>query len=107
MTTVSYVHPDGRRDEVELADGMSIMLGATMHGLGGIVAECGGNAMCATCHVYVEPPQLVLLPAMSEEEEALLEGVAAERKPTSRLSCQIVVTPALNGLTVHLPERQV
>lgn len=106
MAKVTYVHPNGARAEFELADGTSVMVGATSHGLDGIVAECGGNAMCATCHVYVEPSQLGLLSAVSEEEDALLEGVAAERRPNSRLSCQIVVKPALDGLVVHLPERQ-
>ena len=107
MPRVNYVHPNGSRDELDLADGTTVMLGATSHGLAGIVAECGGNAMCATCHVYVEPSQLTLLPAMSEEEDALLEGAAAERRAESRLSCQITMTPALDGLTVYLPGRQI
>ena len=63
--------------------------------------------MCATCHVYVEPAQLALLPAISAEEDALLDGTAAERLPNSRLSCQIRVTPDLDGLVVHLPDRQI
>ena len=103
MPTVTYVTPDGARDEVDLAEGSSVMRGAVRHGIEGIVAECGGNAMCATCHVYVEPSQLALLPAMSEEEDALLDGAASERRPNSRLSCQIKVTEALDGLVVRLP----
>ena len=107
MPKITYVHPDGASDELEVAEGTSVMQAATSQGIEGIVAECGGNCMCATCHVYVEPSQLALLPAMSEEEDALLDGTASERKPNSRLSCQLSVTPAMEGLVVNLPERQV
>jgi 2Fe-2S ferredoxin len=107
MPKITYVHPDGAREELEAAEGASVMQAATARGIKGIVAECGGNCMCATCHVYVEPSQLALLPAMSEEEDALLDGTASDREPNSRLSCQIQVTQALDGLVVNLPERQV
>ena len=107
MPNITFVHPDGEREELEIAEGTSVMQGATSQGIDGIVAECGGNCMCATCHVYVEPSQLALLPPMSEEEDALLDGTASDREPNSRLSCQITVTPALDGLVVNLPERQV
>ncbi len=83
------------------------MLAATSHGIDGILAECGGNAMCATCHVYVDESWLGRLPAMGSEEDALLDGAAAERRPTSRLSCQIKLTPDLDGLVLRLPDRQV
>jgi ferredoxin, 2Fe-2S len=107
MPNIIFVHLDGAREELEIAEGTSVMQGATAQGIEGIVAECGGNCMCATCHVYVEPSQLAMLPAMSEEEDALLDGTASERQPNSRLSCQISVTEELDGLTVNLPERQV
>ena len=107
MPNIVFVHPDGAREELEIDEGTSVMQGATSQGIEGIVAECGGNCMCATCHVYVEQSQLSLLPAMSEEEDALLDGTASERLPNSRLSCQIQATPELDGLTVTLPERQV
>jgi 2Fe-2S ferredoxin len=80
---------------------------ATGNGIDEIVAECGGNAMCATCHVYVDEGWIPRLVSMSEEEDELLSGVAAERLPNSRLSCQIKVTPELDGLIVRLPERQI
>ena len=107
MPKVTYVHPGGAREELEVAEGTSVMRAATSQGIDGIVAECGGNCMCATCHVYVEPSQLALLPPMSEEEDALLDGTASDREPNSRLSCQIQITEALDGLVVQLPERQV
>jgi 2Fe-2S ferredoxin len=83
------------------------MLAATKRGLDGIVAECGGNAMCATCHVYVDDQWIARLAAVSDEEDALLDGTASERQPHSRLSCQIKITPELDGLVLRLPERQV
>ena len=107
MPTITYVHLDGARQAKDVATGTSVMLGAVSRGIDGIVAECGGNCMCATCHVYVEPDQLDRLPAMSDDEDALLDSTAAERRPNSRLSCQLKVTAALDGLVVHLPERQV
>lgn len=107
MPSVTYVTPDGARDDVEVAEGSSVMRGAVRHGIEGIVAECGGDAMCATCHVYVDEDQPHLPPEMSDEEDALLDGTASERRPNSRLSCQLPMTAALDGLVVHLPERQV
>lgn len=107
MPNIIFVHPDGAREELEIAEGTSVMQGATAQGIDGIVAECGGNCMCATCHVYVEPSRLATLPAMSEEEDALLDGTASDRQPNSRLSCQLEVTQAMDGLTLTLPERQV
>jgi 2Fe-2S ferredoxin len=107
MPTVIFVHPNGKREAVDVAEGLTIMQAATGHGLEEILAECGGNAMCATCHVYVDGDQLGRLPKMSEEEDALLEGTASERLPNSRLGCQIKMTSGLDGLVVSLPERQV
>lgn len=107
MPAITFIHPNGRSDRVQTSDGESAMQAATRHGVDGILAECGGNAMCATCHVYVDESWLARLPAMAEAEDALLEGTASERLPNSRLSCQIHVTPALDGLVVRLPERQV
>ena len=107
MPAITFIHPDGKSDRVETAGGESVMQAATRHGLDGILAECGGNAMCATCHVYVDESWLARLPAMAGDEDALLDGTAAERRPTSRLSCQITITPDLDGFVVKLPERQV
>ena len=82
------------------------MRGAIDHNLQGIDAECGGCLSCATCHVYVDEDFFRLLAPASADELELLTGVAAERRPQSRLSCQIPMTAALDGLTVHMPERQ-
>jgi 2Fe-2S ferredoxin len=107
MPAITFIHPGGARERVEANDGESAMLAATLHGLGGILAECGGNAMCATCHVYVDETWLAHLPPMSDEEDALLDGAAAERLANSRLSCQIKLTSQLDGLVLRLPERQI
>jgi 2Fe-2S ferredoxin len=107
MTTITFIHPDGRSQPVKADGGGSAMLLAVNNGIDEIVAECGGNAMCATCHVYVDDPWIARLPAMSEAEDALLDGAAADRLPNSRLSCQIAITPDLDGLVLRLPHRQV
>ena len=107
MPKVIYVHPDGARQEVEVASGQSVMRGAVLSGIDEIVAECGGSCMCATCHVYVDDAFMTALPEISDIEEEMLDSTASPRKPNSRLSCQIEMSPALDGLVVVLPESQV
>jgi 2Fe-2S ferredoxin len=107
MPTVTYVHPDGARQAVAVKAGETVMRGAVLNGIDGIVAECGGSCMCATCHVYVEEGYLAALPEISDTEEEMLDSTASPRKPNSRLSCQIEMTAALDGLVVHLPPTQV
>lgn len=101
---VIFVSPDGSERSVSVPEGMSIMAVATSNGIDGIVGECGGNAMCATCHVYVSDERLK---SLSEEEDELLEGTAEERTSESRLGCQIKLTGDLDGLRIRLPARQV
>jgi 2Fe-2S ferredoxin len=107
MPAITFIHPDGRIERIEAAAGESAMQAATRHGLDGIVAECGGNAMCATCHVYVDAGWLGRLPAIGDDEDALLDGAAAERRADSRLSCQIRMSGELDGLVLRLPDRQI
>ncbi|SIN95586.1 ferredoxin, 2Fe-2S [Bradyrhizobium erythrophlei] len=107
MPIITFIRPDSRAERIEAESGESAMLAATKHGLDGIVAECGGNAMCATCHVYVDDQWIGRLAAMGDEEDALLDGTASQRQPNSRLSCQIKITPELDGLVLRLPERQI
>ena len=106
MPKIIYVSHQGDRYEVEVPVGDSVMEGAVRNGIDGIVAECGGSCLCATCHVYVEEKFLPLLPPVDEEQNAMLDSTASERLPNSRLSCQIPVRPELEGLTVHMPETQ-
>ena len=82
------------------------MRAAVSHGIDGIVGECGGSAVCATCHVYVDAGRTAELTEMSNEEDAMLGCTMTERKANSRLSCQIIVTERLANLIVDLPETQ-
>lgn len=106
MTIITFIHPDGRAQRIAGSVDESAMQAATRHDVGGILAECGGNAMCATCHVYVDDNWLPRLPSMGDDEDALLDGTAAERRANSRLSCQIKLSADLDGLILRLPERQ-
>lgn len=106
MVAVIFISPDGAETRITAMEGTSLMQAAVGAGLAGIVGECGGNAICCTCHVYVSEAWLARLPAMDENEDELLEGTASDRTPASRLSCQIKLTADLDGLTVTLPARQ-
>lgn len=106
MPDITFIHPDGEAQGLEAPEGVSVMQAATGAGVRGIVAECGGSAMCATCHVYVDPAWAQRLPAPLANELEMLECTADERRPESRLSCQIKLTADLQGLVVRLPERQ-
>ena len=107
MPAITFIHPNGTQESLDGHDGESAMQVATRNGLTGIVAECGGNAMCATCHVYVDEYWIGRLTAMSADEDALLDGAAAERLSNSRLSCQIKLADDLDGLVLRLPEKQI
>ena len=88
MPAITFIHADGKSNRVETSGDESAMQAATRHGLDGILAECGGNAMCSTCHVYIDAAWLARLPAMADDEDALLDGTAAERLPKVWLSAQ-------------------
>lgn len=106
MPKVIYVSAKGEPREVDVPVGTTVMAAALKNGIDGIVAECGGVCMCSTCHVFVDENFFNRLPPAQDTEEAVLEIAAEERRPTSRLSCQIKVTDDLDGLIVRLPERQ-
>jgi 2Fe-2S ferredoxin len=106
MSMFVFISASGEGAEIEAAAGTSAMRAAVMNGLEGILAECGGSLACGTCHVYVDPSRLSCLPPPTIAEEEMLDMTASERRPNSRLSCQIVMSDALDGLVLHLPERQ-
>jgi 2Fe-2S ferredoxin len=107
MPTVTYVDPDGSELVVQADAGTSVMMAAVSNDIDGIVAECGGSLMCATCHVYVDDAFADRLPPVSPDEDEMLEAAACERTAQSRLSCQIVLSDELDGLVVRLPETQI
>ena len=106
MSHVTLIESNGTRHTLDIANGDSLMQAAVAAGVAGIVGECGGSAMCATCHVYVDPAWAGQLPAPLSTELEMLECTASERREHSRLSCQLTLRPELDGLVVHLPERQ-
>jgi ferredoxin, 2Fe-2S len=106
MPNITYISDAGATRTIDVPLGDSVMEGAIQNGVEGIVAECGGNCVCATCHVYVEEKFLPILNPPDENELAMLETTASPRKSNSRLSCQLKVRPDFEGLTVYTPPTQ-
>jgi len=107
MPKITYIEHNGRAHEVEVPLGLSVMRGAVDNNIPGIDADCGGECACATCHVYIDAGWLAKIgtPAVGSQEASML-SFAALAQPNSRLSCQIEVKEALDGLVVRLPEGQ-
>lgn len=105
MPKLTFLLNDSTSREVDAEDGASVMRTAINDDVPGIVAECGGAAMCATCHVYVEEGA-ERLPAIEADEEEMLTFTVSPRQDNSRLSCQIRMTADLEGLVVQIPEAQ-
>ena len=106
MPLINFILKDGTTTSIDAHEGETVMGVATSSFVPGIDAACGGFCSCATCHVYVDEAWLAKLPAPGPDEAGMLEATAAERKPNSRLSCQLLVTAALDGLVVTMPDRQ-
>ena len=105
MPKVTYVTIDGTRHEVEVENGYSVMEGAINNNIDGIVAECGGACACATCHAYIDEAWLDKMPEMDDMEDSMLDA-AYERKDNSRLTCQLEMNDAWDGLVVHVGENE-
>ena len=106
MIKIHLVAAGGAETALEVRTGQSLMEAAVAANVDGIAADCGGLLTCATCHVYVREPFAAQLPPPQADELGMLEFTAAPRRPASRLSCQIELQPALDGLTVDLPPTQ-
>ena len=106
MPNVIFIAADGGQTTIDIAAGESVMRGAVNGGIDGIEAECGGSLACATCHVYVDDAWAGRFAAKSETEIDMLDCAAAEVRATSRLSCQLELTDAHDGLVVRLPNTQ-
>jgi 2Fe-2S ferredoxin len=108
MAKIRFHHSNGNTDVLEVPDGTSLMRAAVSNGVDGIIGECGGQAMCATCHVLVHDEYLGHLPSISEDEDEMLDCTATERdSERSRLGCQIEAGGQLDEIAVDLPESQV
>ena len=105
MVRVTYIEHDGTQRTVDVPEKLSVMEGALRHRIPGIDGDCGGAGACGTCHVYVASDWVEKLPPAGELERAMLDLVVSP-KENSRLGCQIVLTPALDGIVVETPERQ-
>ena len=105
MAKITYIDFGGTARTIEVKNGLSVMEGAVKNNVPGIDADCGGACACATCHVYVDEAWRDKVGGPSAMEESMLD-FAENVEPSSRLSCQIKVTDALDGLTVRTPENQ-
>tara|TARA_Y100000992_G_scaffold278946_1_gene224856 strand:- start:140 stop:460 length:321 start_codon:yes stop_codon:yes gene_type:complete len=105
MPKITYKNFQGDTKTIEVDNGLSVMEGAIQNDIPGIDADCGGSMACATCHVYVEEKWLDKLPKAEEAEVDMID-MAYEPKKNSRLSCQLIVSNELDGLTVTTPSKQ-
>ncbi len=105
MPDIVFVQADGVRRAINAPVGITLMEAARQHGIQGIVAQCGGACACATCHVYIDRRWLGRLEPPEEMEQGMLES-AWEPRENSRLSCQVHLTAALDGMEVVVPARQ-
>ena len=105
MPKITYIEHNGKPHTLEVANGLTVMEGAVQNNIPGIDADCGGSCACATCHVYVDEKWFNKLPNKESAEEDMLD-MAFEPKSLSRLSCQLTVSDALDGLVVKMPSKQ-
>lgn len=106
MVELVFIQPDGTEVTVNATPGDSVMKAALDNGVVGITADCNGSAACATCHAFFAPDLVPSLPDIEDHENDLLDFVATERQPGSRLSCQITVSDVLQGQRILLPDAQ-
>jgi 2Fe-2S ferredoxin len=105
MPKITYIDNQGSSKTIEVEKGLSVMEGAIQNDIPGIDADCGGSMACATCHVYVEEKWFNKI-SKPEDAEIDMIDMAYEPKKNSRLSCQLIISDELNGLTVRTPEKQ-
>lgn len=100
----TWILPDGREITADIKDGLNMMQAAVANNIPNVVGECGGNLSCATCHVYVADEWSSKTGMVGDFEDPMLDVAEAERRPTSRLSCQIKMSPDLDGLVLIVPQ---
>lgn len=104
--TLHFETSDGTVHAIDAVVGNTLMEAAVRNDIDEVIAECGGSLICSTCHVYLDEATVAVVEPPDDAELDMLEGVAAERRDNSRLSCQVVITEAMDGHTVRTPERQ-
>lgn len=107
MAKIIYVEFNGTEHVVDVPNGLTVMEGARDNGIAGIEADCGGACACSTCHVYVAPEWVDRIPHKEAMEEDMLDFAYQPDPVRSRLTCQIKVTDAMDGLKVFMPEKQI
>lgn len=107
MARITYIEFGGKEHVVEVSDGMTVMEGARDNDIPGIEADCGGACACSTCHVYVDEAWVDRLPPRDAMEEDMLDFAWQPDPRRSRLTCQLTVSDALEGLVVRMPEKQI
>ncbi len=107
MARITYIEFGGKRHEIEVPNGLTVMEGARDNGIPGIEADCGGACACSTCHVYVDPEWVDRLPPKQAMEQDMLDFAWEPDETRSRLTCQLKVSDALDGLRVVIPEKQI
>ena len=107
MAKITYIEHNGTEHVVDVSSGLTVMEGARDNNVPGIEADCGGACACSTCHCYVDEAWVAKLPAKDDMEADMLDFAWQPDVDRSRLTCQIKVTDALDGLIVHLPEKQI
>lgn len=107
MAKITYIEHNGTEHVVEVPNGLTVMEGARDNNIPGIEADCGGACACSTCHVYVDEAWVDRLPPRDAMEQDMLDFAFQPDERRSRLTCQLKVTPEIDGLVVHLPEKQI
>ena len=105
MPKVTYIEASGKKHEIQVDTGLSIMEGAVQNSVPGIDADCGGSCACATCHVYVDEQWTEKVPEITDAEKDMLD-FAFEPKKNSRLICQFILEDSHDGIVVNLPSKQ-
>ncbi len=100
----TWILPDGREVTAEVKEGLNLMEAAVANNIPNVIGECGGNLSCATCHVYVSDDWSGITGPAGDFEDPMLDVAEAERRPTSRLSCQLRMSPALDGIVLIVPQ---
>ncbi len=100
----TWILPDGRQITADVKEGLNLMEAAVANNIPNVIGECGGNLSCATCHVYVSDDWVTATGEAGDFEDPMLDVAEAERRPSSRLSCQLKMSPALDGIVLIVPQ---